>query len=196
MPFARPRRGFRLGPVATGDTARFESGLEEIRRSPAAEGRVELVVRRPAENEREVLEEGMLDLEDGLMGDSWRTRGSSRTGDGSANPEAQVTLMNARVIALVAGERERWPLAGDQLYVDFDLSLQNLPPGTRLAVGGAIIEVSAEPHTGCAKFSARFGSEAIRFINSPLGRALRLRGLNARVVQPGRVRPGDPVHKL
>ena len=87
--------------------------------------------------------------------------------DGSANPDAQLTLMNARVVALVAGERERWPLAGDQLYVDLDLSADNLPPGTRLAVGSAVIEVTPEPHTGCAKFSARFGSEALRFVNSP-----------------------------
>lgn len=172
------------------------SGLDEIRRSPANEGTLELVVRRPAESEREVLEEGVLDLEEGLVGDSWRVRGSSRTPDGSANPLAQLTLMNARTIALLAGERERWPLAGDQLFVDLDLSIENLPPETRLAVGDAVVEVTAEPHTGCAKFSARFGSDALRFVNSPDGRALRLRGLNARVVEPGTVRPGDSVRKL
>ena len=172
--------------------AELEAGLEEIRRSPPGEGTVELIVRRPAEGEREVLEEATLDQVQGLVGDSWLQRGSSSTGDGSANPAAQITVMNARTAALVAGDRRRWPLAGDQLYVDLDLSIQNLPPGTRLAVGSAVLEVSAEPHTGCAKFSARFGSDALRFINAPVGRALRLRGLNAVVVEGGQVRARRP----
>jgi MOSC domain-containing protein YiiM len=176
-------------------TAALEAGLGEITRSPADVGMVELVVRRPAENEREVLDVGELDLELGLVGDAWPTRGSSRTADGGPNPGAQVTVMNARLIALLAGARERWPLAGDQLYVDLDLSADNLPPGTQLAVGTAVLEVTAEPHTGCAKFSARFGSDALRFINSPTGRQLRLRGVNARVVQPGVVRAGDEIAK-
>ncbi len=174
----------------------LEAGLEEIRRSPADSGSVELIVRRPAENEREVLEAGELDLDEGLVGDAWQARGSSRTSDGSANPLAQLTLTNARLIALVARERERWPLAGDQLYVDLDLSEDNVPPGTRLAVGSTVVEVTTEPHTGCAKFSARFGSDALRFINSPVGRSLRLRGVNARVVEPGTVRAGDEIRKL
>jgi hypothetical protein len=174
----------------------LETGLDEVRGSPAEAGTIELIVRRPAVDEREVVEEGTLDLEDGLVGDSWRSRGSVRRGDGSPNPDAQVTLMNARLAALVAGDRERWPLAGDQLYVDLDLSTGNLPPGSRLAVGSAVLEVTAEPHTGCAKFSARFGSDALRFINSPTGRELRLRGINTRVVEPGLVRRGDAIRKL
>jgi hypothetical protein len=174
----------------------LETGLDHIRSSPADAGTVELIVRRPAEDEREVLEEGVLDLVEGLVGDVWRQRGSSRTPDGSANPEAQLTLMNARVAGLVARERERWPLAGDQLYVDLDLDADNVPPGTRLALGTAVIEVTAEPHTGCAKFSARFGSDAIRFVNSPAGRQLQLRGINTRVVEAGTVRRGDSIRKL
>ena len=172
------------------------AGLDEIQRSPADAGRVELVVRRPAEGEREVLDEGLLDTDSGLVGDSWHSRGSSRRADRSPNPAAQVTLMNARVIALIAGARDRWPLAGDQLYVDLDLSIENLPPGTLIGVGSAVLEVSDEPHTGCAKFSARFGSDAVRFVNSPAARALRLRGMNARVVTAGAVRPGDSVRKI
>ncbi len=164
------------------------AGLDEIRRSPADRGTVELIVRRPAENEREVIDEGVLDLEHGLVGDRWR--------NGSAKPDTQVTLMNARTIDLIAGDRERWPLAGDQLYVDLDLGVDNLPPGTRLAVGGAVLEITAEPHTGCAKFSARFGSDAIRFVNGADGRPLRLRGVNARVVEGGTVARGDAVAKL
>lgn len=172
------------------------AGLDEILRSPSARGTVELIVRRPAEDEREVLDECVLDLEEGLVGDVWRRRGSSRSPDGSANPDAQLTLMNARAAVLIAGSRERWPLAGDQLYVDLDLSIENLPAGTRLSVGDAVIEVTPEPHTGCAKFSARFGSEAIKFVNKSPGRELRLRGVNTRVVTPGTVRTGDTISKL
>lgn len=155
---------------------------------------MELIVRRPSEGEREVLEEALLDLDEGLVGDRWRR--SAATDGESPDPGTQLTLMNARVIALIARDAERWPLAGDQLYVDLDLSPDNLPAGTRLALGSAVIEVTDQAHTGCAKFSARFGSDAIRFVNSSHGRALRLRGLNARVVEPGRVRSGDPIRKL
>ena len=175
----------------------LESGLAEIARSPAAEGTVELIVRRPAEGEREVLAEGSLDLVEGLVGDMWLRRGSRRTPDGSANPKAQVTVMNARAVDLVAaGDRDRWQLAGDQLYVDFDLTTANVPAGTRLALGTAVLEVTAEPHTGCAKFVARFGHAAHRFVNAKVHRQLRLRGLNARVVVPGVVRTGDTIRKL
>jgi hypothetical protein len=175
---------------------RFESGLAAVRLSPADTGSVQLIVRRPAVQQREVVDECELDLAEGLVGDNWSTRGSRAMADGSANPKAQLTVMNARLAALVAGPREEWPLAGDQLYVDFDLSKENVPAGTLLAVGSAVIEVTDEPHTGCAKFSARFGSDALRFINSPVGRELNLRGINARVVEPGRVRSGDAVRKL
>ncbi len=176
--------------------ADLTAGLEEILRSPSVDGTVELIVRRPAEDEREVLDSGLLDLEVGLAGDGWHRRGSGRTPDGSANPDAQLTLMNARAAGLIAGSRGRWPLAGDQLYVDLDLSIQNLPAGARLAVGDAVIEVTAEPHTGCAKFSARFGTEALKFVNKPPGRELRMRGVNTRVVTPGQVRVGDRITKL
>jgi MOSC domain-containing protein len=174
----------------------LDAGLDEILRSPSSDGTVELIVRRPAEGEREVLAEGLLDIDDGLVGDGWRTRGSSSTEDGSAHPGRQLTLMNSRVIALLTDNRARWPLAGDQLYVDLDLRPENLPPGTRLEVGSAVIEVTDQLHTGCAKFTERFGSAAIRFVNSPSGRALRLRGMYARVVEPGAVRPGDSIRKL
>jgi MOSC domain-containing protein YiiM len=165
-------------------------GLDHVRSSPADDGRVELVVRRPAENEREILDEGVLDPAEGLVGDVW-----SRDGD-DPNPDVQLTMMNSRLAELVAGAREHWPLAGDQLYVDLDLSVDNLPAGTRLALGEAVVEVTPEPHTGCAKFSARFGSEALKFVNKPPGRDLRLRGVNARVVTPGTVRVGDAITKL
>ena len=172
------------------------AGIDEVRGSPAGEGTVELIVRRPQHGEREVLAEGVLDPVEGLVGDTWRARGSRSTPDGSADREVQVTLMNARAAALVAQERERWALAGDQLYVDLDLSAGNVPPGTRLGVGSAVVEATAEPHTGCGKFRERFGLEAIRLLNSPAGQELRLRGINTKVVEGGTVRQGDTIRKL
>ena len=174
----------------------LEQSLDHIREAPEDGGTVELIARRPAEDEREVLTEARLNTHDGLEGDTWRARGSSRTPDGAANPEAQLTLMNARAAAAIAGERERWALAGDQIYVDLDLSRTNLPPGSRVQIGSAVIEFSEAPHTGCAKFSARFGNDALRFVNSQTGRELRLRGANCRVVVAGTVRPGDTIKKL
>lgn len=172
-------------------------GLEQIRRSPVDEGVLELIVRRPVAEAREVCSTGDLSVEHGLVGDSWFARGSRRTEDGSAEPDRQLTVMNARAIALFAGDDEqRWALAGDQLYVDFDLSDQNLPAGSRVKIGDAVIEVTAAPHTGCAKFSQRFGADALRFVNAPEGSRLRLRGLNARVVEAGRISAGDAVVKV
>ena len=174
----------------------LEAGLDHIRLSPRDGGRVELIVRRPAENQRELLEEAALDCTEGLVGDTWRARGSRHTADGSALPEQQITIMNVRVAALVAVEPDRRQLCGDQLYVDLDLSQDNLPPGTHLQIGSAVIEISEKPHTGCTKFAARFGQDALRFVNSPTGRALRLRGLNARIVAAGTVRTGDVIRKI
>jgi len=176
--------------------AELEAGLTTIRESPADGGRVELIVRRPQVDTREVLEIGELDLDEGLVGDTWRVRGSSRTADGSAHPDMQLNIMNARVIALVAQELERWPLAGDQLFLDMDLSAENLPPGTRLAIGTAVIEVTPQPHNGCAKFVERFGLDAMKFVNSPVGKQLHLRGINAKVVRPGSFHVGDRATKL
>jgi len=174
----------------------LESGLDDIRRAPKDDGRLEMIVRRPVVEEREVVDEGHLDAVEGLTGDSWRTRGSKATDDGSAHPDMQITLMNARSAAVIAGERDRWPLAGDQLFVDFDLSEANLPAGTRLAIGSAVIEITAEPHTGCGKFADRFGADAVAFVNATRHRHLHLRGVNARVVQAGTIRAGDRVAKI
>lgn len=177
--------------------AELEAALGHLRDAARQEGTLELVVRRPELGAREVLDEGVLDPEHGLAGDMWCRKPDRLSPDGGPDPLRQLTLMGFRIAALVAaGDRGRIPLAGDQLYVDLDLSEANLPPGTRLAVGEAVVEVTALDHTGCGKFVSRFGVDAQRFVNSPEGRALRLRGLNARVVVPGVVRPGDAVRKL
>jgi len=177
-------------------TDELQSGWDHIRLSPKDEGVLDLIVRRPAVNEREVLEQAELDLVQGLVGDTWNRRRSKSTPDGSPNIEMQITIINSRVAALVAREKDRWQLAGDQLYVDMDLSAENLPTGTRLTLGSAVIEVTAPPHLGCQKFVARFGQEAMKFVNSPVGRDLRLRGLHARVVQAGQIRAGQLARKV
>jgi hypothetical protein len=176
----------------------LEASLDHVRAAPSDAGRLELIARRPAEEQRELLDSGELDPGEGLVGDMWRRRPSSSRGDGRPNPNAQVTVMSARVAAAVAAgdDHERWAQAGDQLYVDLDISQQNLPPGTRLQIGDAVLEVTADPHLGCGKFSRRFGVDAMKFVNSPVGRELRLRGVNTRVVTPGAVSRGDAVRRV
>ena len=185
------------GAVGHRSTGELEAGLDEVRASPSQEGVLELIVARPAIGERTVLEVGELSLEAGLVGDNWGTRRSRRSPDGKPHPEMQLNLINARLSALISdGTVEHRAMAGDQLHVDLDLSERNLPAGTRLAIGGAIIEITDQPHTGCAKFSQRFGREAMRFVNVGAGKELRLRGINAKVVQAGTIAAGDLVKKL
>ena len=171
----------------------LDAGLDHIRRSPADHGELRLIVARPSNAERELLPTATLSRDLGLVGDNWLARGSRHTADGAADPNRQITVMNVRAAEVVAGGIDRAPLAGDQLYVDLDLSVANLPGGTILTIGEAAIEISDAPHLGCAKFVDRFGPDAMRFVNSRTGRALRLRGLNARVVVPGTIRVGDAV---
>lgn len=174
----------------------LEAGLDHIRHSPKDNGILDLIVRRPETEEREILDEGTLDITAGLIGDNWLSRGSRHTADGSADPDMQLNIMNSRVIALVAQHPDRWHLAGDQLFVDMDLSKDNLPAGTRLSIGSAILEVTSPPHTGCKKFVVRFGLEAMLFVNSGLGKELCLRGICARVVQAGTIRVQDVFKKV
>ncbi|MFJ5233216.1 MOSC domain-containing protein [Kitasatospora sp. NPDC088391] len=175
----------------------LEAALEHIRSSPADNGTLEMIVRRPDIGEREVLDEGLLTFAEGLAGDVWRSRGSRDKVVGDPDVNRQLTVMNSRCADLVsAQDRDRWQLAGDQLYVDLDLSIANVPPGTRLRIGSTVIEATRELHLGCSKFQTRFGWDAVLFVNSRVGRELRLRGMSARVVTEGTVRPGDKVQLL
>jgi hypothetical protein len=178
------------------NTKQLEAGLAVIRDSPKDGGVIEMIVRRPRIGEREVVEHAELDLREGLIGDNWKARGSSATADGSSHPEMQINIMNSRVIALVAQDRARWPLAGDQFFIDMDLGADNLPQGTRLALGSAVVEITSIPHAGCKKFVERFGLDAMKFVNSGLGKQLHLRGVNAKVVQAGVLHEGEVARKL
>ena len=173
----------------------LERGLAHVLQSPENNGTLELIVKRPEIDQRESVTAGRLEIEHGLVGDSWRSRGGDMA-DGSADPDVQITIMNSRVVALIADDDNRRELAGDQLYLDLDLSGANLPPGTKLAIGDAIIEVTELPHTGCRKFADRFGRDATVFVNSGLGRKQNFRGINARVVQSGDLKVGDVAQKL
>ncbi len=173
----------------------LEAGLAHILQSPKDGGVVDMIVRRPQSEHREVLEQGDLDVAQGLLGDNWRARGYRKTADGVAHPEMQINIMNSRVIDLLATSKKRWAMAGDQFFVDLDLSDDNLPPGTRLRIGEAVIEITAEPHLGCKKFVARFGLAAMLFVNSGRGTELNLRGINAKVIAPGKVAVGDSLSK-
>ena len=177
-------------------TAELDVGLDHIRQAPKDTGILELIVRRPLTEEREILEEGELDLVEGLVGNNWGARGYSMTDDGDAHPEMQLNIMNTRAIAHIAQDKDRWQLAGDQLFIDMDISEHNMPPGTRLSLGTAIIEVTAIPHNGCKKFVARFGLDAVKWVNSEEGKKLHLRGINAKVVQAGSISAGDTVNKV
>ena len=176
--------------------AELEAGLASIRSAPRDGGELQLIVRRPAVGERDILDIGHLDVVDGLVGDTWKIRPSSRTPDRTPHPEMQINIMGVRAIGLIAGDKARWALAGDQLFLDMDLAVENLPAGTRLQIGTALLEVTEQPHTGCGKFVERFGVDAMKFVNSPVGRELCLRGINAHVMRNGVVRVGDRARKL
>lgn len=174
----------------------METYLDVIREAPADEGTVAMIVSRPDTGTRELLEHGELHADYGLVGDNWHVRGDKHTADGKADPGRQITLMNSRAIDAISDSRERWPEAGDQFFVDFDLSVENLPPGTHLGIGEAVVEVTDLPHLGCRKFGARFGKDANSFVNSDTGKSLNLRGINARVIKPGKVANGDVIRKI
>jgi hypothetical protein len=195
-PTASPAASPTTSAVTHRATDELDARLDYVRAAPADSGELQLIVSRPGPGERAALDAGELDPAIGLVGDNWFVRGNAKMPDGVADPEAQITLMNVRATEAVAGERGLWALAGDQLYADLDISIANLPAGTRLAIGAAILEISAKPHTGCAKFTQRFGLEAMRWVNSPEGKALRLRGVNCKVIAGGPIALGDTITKL
>lgn len=174
----------------------LETGLAHVAAAPRDRGTVEMIVLRPEVDQRTTPDQAVLTVDGGVEGDTWPARGSRHTEDGGANPEQQIAVMNARYLDLIAGGRDRWPLAGDQLVVDLDLSQDALQPGDQLQLGDAVVEVTPHPHKGCAKFRDRFGLAAVQFANGRVGTPMRLRGLYVRVVLGGTVRVGDTIGRV
>lgn len=176
--------------------ADLETGLENIKKSPRDNGMLYMIVVRPMKRERAVPWYCNLTPAVGLEGDHWSQGSWKSLPDGSPDPHVQVTIMNSRCLDLIATAKERWPLAGDNLIVDMDLSISNLPPGQKLSIGSAILEVSDIPHTGCMNFRDRFGVEALKFVSTKEARNLRLRGIFASVIKAGEIRVGDLMKKI
>lgn len=174
----------------------LQQGMGPILQSPADDGLLSAIVVRPEKNERASLPQCELSPELGVHGDNWARGCWLSLPDGSPHPDVQVAMMNVRVIALISPEQERWPLAGDNLFVDLDLSSENLPVGQELAIGTAVLQITAEPHNGCHKFADRFGPDAVKFVNSELGKKLHLRGIYAKIVRAGAVKVGDLIRKI
>ena len=174
----------------------LKAGLPEILASPKDEGTLRAIVIRPARGERRDLASCEISARLGVHGDHWSKGCWKSTEDGRPHPDVQICMMNARWIQLIAQERSNWPPAGDNFFVDMDLTPDNMPPGTRLAIGTAVIGTTDTPHSGCASFIDRYGRDACIFVNTGEGKRLRLRGIYARVVQDGRVSAGDRVVKL
>jgi len=174
----------------------MELQVDKILQSPKNDGVLKMIVRRPEVDLRTVLEKGELSISEGLTGDSWRNRVMKKNPNKLPDRKTQLTLMNARVIEVVARDEDNWPLAGDQLFVDMELSEEKLPPGSRLSIGLSEIEITAVPHTGCGKFKKRFGSDALKFVNSEIGKKHRFRGIYAKVIKAGEINKGDIIRKL
>ena len=166
----------------------LEAGWAQLSPSPSDDGSVDMIVRRPARDQREELSSAAFTAEAGLAGDDWLRR--------SGNPQAQITLMNSRLIQLLTGDKTRWAEAGDQLFVDLDISKANLPPGARLQIGEVVMEISPLPHEGCTKFARRFGGPARKWIMSDEGVLERRRGVYATVIEDGAIKQGDRIQKL
>jgi hypothetical protein len=176
--------------------AELEAGLPEILQAPKDNGTLTGIVIRPEPGQRVELASCEVSLKLGTHGDNWSRGCWKTTDDGSPHPDVQICIMNARCIALIAQDRSNWAPAGDNLFIDMDLTPNNVPPGTQLAIGTAIIEITDTPHNGCDSFIARYGRDACIFVNTREGKQLRLRGVYGRVVRDGHLAVGDTVRKV
>lgn len=174
----------------------LNDSFSDILDSPITNGTIELIVCRPKTNARKILTEAELTIEEGLVGDCWKNKRNFMRKDGLPDVEVQLTLMNSRCINAIAGSKEFWPLAGDQLFVDLNLCKTVLQPKQQLKINDAIIEITDVPHLGCSKFSKRFGSDALKFVNSKNGKLHNLRGVNAKIIQPGVIKTGAIIERI
>jgi MOSC domain-containing protein YiiM len=177
-------------------TPELEQTLPTVLASPRDVGRLEVIVVRPTADERQTPASILITPERGVEGDHWLSDFPTDPTHNEMHLDSQVSLMNARFLRQIAVEEEAVCLAGDNLVVDLDLSEENLPAGSRLAIGDAVtLEITATPHTGCTKLAARYGQESRAFMNNPRGTALHLRGRYARVLTAGTATIGDTVRK-
>jgi MOSC domain-containing protein YiiM len=176
--------------------AELQQGLPFILAAPQDDGVLRSIVERPSHGERLTPKASEVSLARGVHGDHWEKGCWRTTEDGKPDPDVQICIMSARCIELIAGSIENWPPAGDNLFIDMDLTPANMPPGQRFAIGTALFEITGVPHNGCDQFIARFGRDAVLFVNTGDGKRLRLRGIYARVIKDGRIAAGDRVAKL
>ncbi|MEM6942438.1 MAG: MOSC domain-containing protein [Pseudomonadota bacterium] len=176
--------------------AELEAALPLILAAPKDGGRLDMIVSRPAPGERTLPQRARLTAEGGVEGDHWAKGCWLSLDDGTPHPDVQICLMMSRMIRAIAGEEAHWPPAGDNLFIDMDLTPANTPPGTRLALGSVEMVVTPEPHNGCEAFIERFGREACVFVNTGPGKTHRLRGIYCRVTKDGDISVGDSLRKI
>jgi hypothetical protein len=155
---------------------------------PKDSGELALICARGEDGQRSELQRAALSVRGGLPGDAWFR-------DCPEKVDAQLTVMRVDVARLFANGQSI-TLAGDNLFVDLDLSKANLPCGSRLRIGGALLEVTPEPHNGCLKFRQRFGADALRFTAEPNRHDQHLRGIYLKTVEAGEVAVGDTIEVL
>ncbi len=174
----------------------LELSLETIAASPSKQGTVELIISRPETGKRVVHTIGNFSKTGGLEGDNWANDCWKTLPDGKSDPIVQIAITNTRLLAAICPDKSRWPLAGDQIYTELNLSKTNLPVGTRLSAGTVILEITQEPHLGCSQYAEHFGKDSLKFTLTPRGRELNLRGIYAKVIKSGSINTGDRISKI
>lgn len=173
--------------------ADLKAALPHILAAPKDGGDLRMIVVRPASGQRETPATARLTGAGGVEGDHW-SKGCWRTTEaGDPHPDVQICMMSSRTIEAIAGDPENWAPAGDNLFLDLDLTPDNLATGDRLEIGTTLLEITAEPHHGCQSFIDRYGRDACLFVNLGDGKRYALRGRYARVLRDGDITVGDTV---
>ncbi len=186
-----------IDPATFRSLQALKAGLDAmLAAAPKDNGTLDLIVMRPDHDLRVLPQSFEVRGDDGLPGDHWKRGTGYALEDGTGDPDAQICMMMSGCIRAIAGDKANWPPAGDNFFIDMDLTPANMPPGTRFAIGSAEFVVTGIPHNGCQSFIDRYGRDACLFVNTGEGKAHRLRGIYARVTRDGTVSVGDTVRKL